>query len=198
MAALAGPVLRAADAAALGALTAAGVRLEPIDRFDERADAVWARATAGGAAVLARRDRATLAWQIDDRPDRDRMQRFYLLRRDEPLGYVVLRRGGSDEYPTAVVVDYLAPARWVAPLLLAAARVARRQGAVALSAKTRNEPADRALRAAGFLRRTRGADDPIHFMVHCTDDSVAEAVTAADRWFVTSADCDLEYATTPA
>jgi hypothetical protein len=66
-----------------------------------------------------------------------------------------------------------------------------------MSVKTRNEPADRALRAVGFVRRLRGADDPIHFMVHCTDETVAGPIEDAGRWFVTSSDCDLEYAMTP-
>jgi hypothetical protein len=98
-----------------------------------------------------------------------------------------------------VVVDYLAPARWVAPLLVAAGVAARRDGAVAMSVKTRNRPADRYLRAAGFIRRRKGADDPIRFMVHCTDsEDVYGLVTDPNRWLVTSADSDLEYATAPA
>jgi hypothetical protein len=57
------------------------------------------------------------------------------------------------------------------------------------------------MRAAGFLRRSQGADEPIRFMAHCTDDADAKVraeVTTPDNWFVTSADCDLEYGMTPA
>jgi GNAT superfamily N-acetyltransferase len=194
---VAGPVLRAADRAAVAGLRAAGARLEPIDRFDARVDEVWAAASPG-YPVLARRDLAALAWRVDERPDRDRLSRHLLVVRGRPVGYVVLRPAGTDAAPTVVVVDYLAPARWVAPLLLAAGVAARRDGAVALSVKTRNRGADRYLRAAGFVRRERGADDPIRFMVHCTDEPhVCALVSEPDHWFVTSADSDLEYATTP-
>ncbi len=198
-----GPALAAADAAAMGALRAAGVRLEPVERFDERVDEVWAAvcpAADGGPrgdAVMARRDLAVVAWSIDQRPDRDRVRRHYLSRRGRTLGYVVTRPAGTDDAPTVVVVDYLAPARWVAPLLLAAGRAARAEGAVAMSAKTRNEPADRFLRAAGFARRTRGADEPIRFMAWCRDPALADRLRDPARWIVTSADCDLEYAMTP-
>jgi hypothetical protein len=64
--------------------------------------------------------------------------------------------------------------------------------------KTRNEQADRALRAAGFLRREQGADGPIRFVVRTGDDPGPSAKLAAPgNWFVTSADCDLEYGMTP-
>lgn len=195
----AAPLLGAADRLAVGGAGLAGLRLEPIDRFDERSDDIWEQAKSA-YPVLARRDHRTLSWLIDQRPDGDVMQRFYLRRRARTLGYVVLRMAGRQDERTAVVVDYLAPPRLVAPLLVAAAVEARREGAIALSVKTRNEPADRYLRAAGFLRRDRGADLPIRFMVHCTDrdTGVRRRLTSSESWFVTSADCDLEYGLTPA
>src|SRR5690606_12721265 len=71
---VAGPALRAVDAAVVAALAAGGARLERVERFDERIDEVWqaARPTTAGA-VMARRDLQAVAWSIDDRPDRDRM-----------------------------------------------------------------------------------------------------------------------------
>jgi Acetyltransferase (GNAT) domain len=196
---VAGSVLRAADTAVAGALRAAGARLVDVDRLDARTDEVWAAAS-GHYPVLARRDLAALAWRIDDRPDAALLHRHYLVVRGRPVGYAAVRAGGTPAAPTAVVVDYLAPPRWVAPLLLAAGRAARARGAVAMSVKTRNVPADRALRLAGFVRRERGADDPIRFMAHAEDDDgdVNSLVTDPDAWFVTSADSDLEYAMTPA
>jgi hypothetical protein len=198
-----GPALAAADRAAVAALRTAGVRLEAVDRFDERVDEVWAAVQhagggAGDGAVLARRDHPVVRWSIDERPDRDVMRRHYLTRGGRTLGYVVVRPAGTAETPTAVVVDYLAPPRWVAPLLLAAGVAAARDGgAVALSAKTRNEPADRFLRAAGFVRRLRGADEPVRFMAWCRDPLLADRLRDPARWFVTSADCDLEYGMAP-
>jgi GNAT superfamily N-acetyltransferase len=200
-----GPALAGADRAALAALRVAGVRLEAVERFDERVDEVWAVTqqasganTAAGGPVLARRDLAVVGWSMDQRPDCDAMRRHYLTRGDRTLGYAVVRPAGTAETPTAVVVDYLAPPRWVAPLLLAAGVAAAREtGAVALSVKTRNEPADRYLRAAGFVRRQRGADESIRFMAWCRDPGLADRLQDPARWFVTSADCDLEYGMTP-
>ena len=194
---VAGPLLRAADTAAVAALRAAGVRLERVDRFDERVDEVWRVATQAGDVMMARRDAQAVAWSIDERPDRDRMQRYYLVRRGRTLGYVVLRTSSSAETHGVVVVDYLAPPRWVAPMLVAAGVDARRQGAVAMSVKTRNEAADRYLRAAGFVRRARGADHPIRFMVYCRDDELRSQLAERGRWYTTSADCDLEYGMAP-
>ena len=202
LAPVAGAGLRAADLALAGAARAAGLRLEPVDRFDDdRLDEVWSLA-APDYRVLAVRDAATNRWRMDDRPDRDRMQRFLLRRRGSVLGYVVMRRnpGGGGER-ASVVVDYLAPVRWVAPLLTLAAFEARRDGAAALLAKTRNVPAHRSLRAAGFLWRQAVGDDPIRFMFRCDADAegaeVARLVTDPDAWFVTSADSDLELGMAP-
>lgn len=192
------PVLNGADRLAMRGIRLAGMSLEPTDRFDQRSDEVWDHAQAS-YPVLARRDLDVLSWLIDQRPDRNIMQRYYLRRRRQTVGYVVLRMAGNERDRTAVVVDYLAPPRLVAPLLLAVAAAARDQGAIALSVKTRNAPADRYLRAAGFLRRDQGADTPIRFMVHCTDEApdVCAELRSPDSWFVTSADCDLEYGMTP-
>jgi GNAT superfamily N-acetyltransferase len=188
------PVLRLADAAAAAATRSAGARLVRVDRFDERVDQVWAGAS-GGYEVLARRDLAALAWRIDQRPDRDQLRRYYLVRRRRTIGYVVVRPTTSSGRHTAVVVDYLAPPRWVVPLLLAAGRAARREGAVALSVRTRNPRADRSLRTAGFLRSFRFDDYPIHLLVHCTDDpDICARVQDPDAWFLTAADSDLESA----
>ena len=205
LAPVAGAGLRAADLALAGAARAAGLRLEAVDRFsDDRLDEVWSRA-APDYRVLAVRDAATNRWRMDDRPDADRMQRFLLRRRGSVLGYVVLRRntgastGGGER--ASVVVDYLAPVRWVAPLLTLAAFEARRDGAAALLAKTRNVAAHRSLRAAGFLWRQAVGDDPIRFMFRCDASTegaeVERLVTDPHAWFVTSADSDLELAMAP-
>jgi len=103
--------------------------------------------------------------------------------------------GPAEGFPAMVVVDYLAPPTWVAPLLLLAGWQARRQGAAALVVRARNEPADRYLRAAGFVRRESVNDPPIRFMVNCADEpDVCARVSDPDAWFVTSADCDLDHA----
>lgn len=193
-----GPGLRVADASAAALTRLGGARLVAVDRFDERLDEVWAGA-ADHYPVLSRRDLAATGWRIDQRPDADHLRRYYLVRRGRALGYVVLRPTSWSGESVVVVADYLAPPRWVPVLLLAAGQAARREGAVAMVAKTRNEPADRGLRAAGFLRRQHGADPPIQLVVRCTDEAgICALVSEADNWFVTSADSDLEYGTAAA
>ena len=191
------PALRLVDGLLTAAIRATGAKLVPVDRFDERVDQVWAAARTA-YPVMARRDLAALAWRIDQRPDRDRLQRFYLVRRGRPLGYVVLRPTTSSGQPASVVVDYLAPPRWVAPLLLAAGRVARGEGAVSLSVKTRNARADRSLRLAGFVRRPLEHDEDLRMMVYCANrPELAAQLEDRDAWFVTSTDSNLEFAGGP-
>jgi GNAT superfamily N-acetyltransferase len=195
----AGPLLRAADSAATGALGVAGAKLEPVDRFDERVDDVW-QAASPHYPVIGYRDATATRWRMDQRPDRDTLTRFYLVVRGRAVGYVVLRPAGTDKAPAVVVVDYLAPPRWVAPMLVAAGTAARRRtGAIAMSLKARNVPADRYLRAAGFVRREKAADEPIRMVLSCTDEpDVCALVSEPDSWFLSSADADLELAMTPA
>jgi GNAT superfamily N-acetyltransferase len=185
--------LRLADAVAAAATRLAGARLVPVDAFDERSDQVW-EATAPAYPVLARRDLAALRWKIDQRPDRGQLSCYYLERRGRPIGYVVVRPTLSSGVRTAVVVDYLAPPRWVATLLLAAGRAAAADGAAAMSVRTRNRWADRSLRWAGFLRRSAEGEYPIHHLMHCADgdEAVAAQVLDADSWFLTAGDGDLE------
>jgi hypothetical protein len=62
-----------------------------------------------------------------------------------------------------------------------------------MSVKTRNVPANRFLRVAGFVQRPPGGGGPIRFMVHCTDDDdVCALLRDPDRWLITSTDCHLE------
>lgn len=194
------PPLRAFDRTLARAARWAGVALEPVERFDDRVDAVWA-AAARDYPVLAVRDAATTRWRLDDRPDRHLLRRFLLTRRGSPLGYVALRPTSRAGDRAVAVVDYLAPVRWVAPLLALAAVAARDDGAVALLCKTRNPAADRSLRCAGFVRRSAVADPPIRFVFRCDEDvegpEVARLVSDPDNWLVTAADSDLEQSTSP-
>ncbi|MGH9211588.1 MAG: GNAT family N-acetyltransferase [Acidimicrobiales bacterium] len=191
------PAVRAADALAAGAIRLSGAKLVLIDRFDERADQVW-EAASQFYPVMARRDLPALTWRIDQRPDGERLQRYYLIRRGRAVGWVVLRPVVRSGDAGVVVVDYLAPPRWVAPLLLAAGAAARTDGAVSLSVRTRNGRADRWLRMAGFTRRGLAHDLDCWMMVHCTAGTdVAVLVEDPAAWFVTAADSNLERVGTP-
>lgn len=192
----AAPVLglggRVVDAVLAGGARLAGLRLVPVDSFDERVDQVWER-SAPDYAVLSRRDATTVRWYFDERPEAAEYRRFYLVRGATVLGYVALRATEHWGGTTMSVIDYLAPARWVAPLLTLAGHWARRQGAFALMCRTRCAPAERSLRAAGFLERGQSGASPLRFFALCTvpDEAVTAAVARPEAWFVTAADADL-------
>ena len=189
------PVLRAADAAVIGALRAAGARLVDADRFDERADEVWA-AAAPHYPVLARRDLTPPAWRLDDRPDAARLQRYYLVVRGRPVGYVVLRAGGTAAAPTAVVVDYLAPPRgwrrcWSRR---GGPPWPRGRGPVGQDPQRARRPG---AASPGSCAASGAPTSPSASW--CTAPTKTGGRPGAEpaSWFVTSADSDLEYAMTP-
>ena len=194
---IAGPVLRAADAAVIGALHAAGARLVDADRLDDRSDEVWA-AAADHYPVLARRDLSTLAWRIDQRPDAVLLHRHYLSCRGRAVGYAALRaaerlprHGGGRRLPGSAPLGGTAAGR-----RRAGRHGPRRGGHVGQDPQRARRPVPA---VAGFVRRDRGADAPIRFMVHAADEDpeVNALVSDPDTWFVTSADSDLEYAMSP-
>jgi GNAT superfamily N-acetyltransferase len=184
--------VRAVDALLAGAGKVAGPRLVPVERWDERVDEVWRRSSPD-YPVLARRDAATVGWYFDQRPEAAEFHRFHLVKGDSVLGYVALRTGDHWGGVSMTVVDFLAPARWVAPMLTLAGHWARSQGAFALMCRTRCTPAERSLRAAGFLPRGLTAAAPLRMFVRSTlpDEQVTAAMSAPDAWFLTAADADL-------
>ena len=184
--------LRGVDALLGGAARLAGLRLEAVDRFDERVDAVWERSV-GDYPVLAKRDATSVSWYFDQRPEAAEFHRFYLVRGSSVLGYVALRTTDHWGGFSMAVIDYLAPARWVAPMLTLAARWAQRQGAFVLMCRTACPPAERSLRAAGFVLRGQQAALPLRMFVHCDvpDEAAKAAVGRPGTWFLTAADADL-------
>jgi GNAT superfamily N-acetyltransferase len=184
------PVLRLVDAVMALVLRLIGLRLTRVDRFDERVDEVW-RHSSPDYPVLACRDAAHVRWRFDECPEAGELQRYYLTRRQRTLGYVVLQPGERWDHPVSLVVDYLAPVRWVAPLLTCAAHEARRQGAFAVVCRTLNQPGDRWLRLALFIRRGMDVAAPLRLMVHCSAPAAATLLGHPDAWLLTAADSDL-------
>jgi hypothetical protein len=184
------PLLRILDGVLALVLRLGGLRLSPVDRFDERIDEVWER-SAPEHPVMACRDAAHVRWRFDEAPDADEVQRYYFTRGRRTLGYVVLKPGERWDQPASLVVDYLSPGRWVAPMLTCAAHEARRQGAFALICRTLNRPADRWLRTALFLRRGMGVSAPLRLVMHCAVPSVCTLFGDPEAWMLTAADSDL-------
>lgn len=131
-----------------------GVRIVAIDAADPRIDAVWKRA-AGEVKVGCVRDCAHALWRFASRPDAG----YRLLaaeRAGEPAGFLAHRALDLRGIRAGFVLDLMLPAgeeRAGAALLRAAARLARDEGAVVLSALVPGSGAPRAaLRRAGFIR----------------------------------------------
>jgi GNAT superfamily N-acetyltransferase len=184
-------LLRLVDIFLALAFRAAGLRFYRVRRFDEKVDEVWEHSSPDHQ-VLALRDGAHARWRFDDCPEADELQRYYLTRGKRTLGYVVLQAGERWDQPATVVVDYLAPTRWVVPLLTFAAHEARRQGSFALICRTLNRRADQWLRYGLFLKRGMGVASPLRLIVHCTlPDAERDLVSDPESWLLTSADSDL-------
>lgn len=184
------PMLRAVDAVVASGLRLAGLRLTRVDRFDERVDDVWSRSSPD-YPVLAKRDAAHVRWRFDECPEAGELQRYYLTRGGAAIGYVVLQPGERWGQPVTLVVDYLAPTRWVLPLLTCAAHEARRQGSFALVCRTLNRRGERWLRLGLFVRRGMDVAAPLRLMVHCAVPAVCALLGNADSWLLTTADSDL-------
>ena len=181
----------------LGALaTARRTRLVSTDAFDERSDEIW-REVSPFYRVIARRDLESLRWRFDECPYAQHYERFYLLNGERPVGYIIVRMARWRNVLTLKVVDYLASPAKVLVLMAHTLKLARTHSAVVVEITTRNDACDRRLTWAGFLPvdKTRPRDDlrGIPFMVSVQrDDPLADIVTTADAWFMTSADGDMD------
>ena len=123
----AGIASRAVDAAAGWVIARFGVRLDEVDRFDERSDAVWASST-DRHPVIGRRDAETLNRRFVDCPNRNDYRKFYLSRKSAALGYAVVSGAEHGAVSAGWLVDFLCSAGWTVPLLFAVNCFLRRQG----------------------------------------------------------------------
>jgi len=165
-----------------------GVKLVPIEEFDDRADTLW-REVSAGYEVIARRDSRWLAWRFDLSPDRDHYCRYYLSKNDHLVGYLVLRSASWHDLPAIEIVDYLAAPPHLPALFACAADVGRREHAAALLCITLNPQARWPLRSLGFFVRSRGP----RFVTRVPSlDPAHRVVSDPTRWFLTTADSDLE------
>lgn len=195
IAAACGTPLVAAASMAFGALAwARGARLQDMDAFDERVDALWA-AAAPHHPVIAERTLRFLSWRFDQCPAAGRFRRLAVLRRGELMGYVVLRaeqwRGAS----VGVVVDYLVRPGWAMPAFALAVEFARREGLAALLCRTLNTGIERPLTRMGFLCLKNGLNTPTRIMARPGPGGESLTGRLAERrnWFVTAADSDLSF-----
>lgn len=184
--------LRAFDGVLGFGLHAAGIELRLTERFDELADELW-RVLAPAYPVLVQRDLEWLRWRFDEAPNAHVSNRFYLVFRGRPLGYIVLRAEHRGGQLFSVVSDYLVRPALTGVLFALALREARKQGAVALACRTLNRRAEPWLRALAFARLTT-TDVPVRFLV-LPGPRTLQVPLLSDRrnWFVTAADSDLDH-----
>jgi hypothetical protein len=163
-------------------------KLDLVDTFDERADALWEDASSG-YQVISRRDATWLRWRFDQPPVREEYRRYYLSDGERVIGYLVLRPTNWNDQPVLAIIDYLAAPRRLAALFGCAVMEARRRGVTVLHCQTRNRRARRTLHTLGFVSRTSNT----RFVVLVPDgDPGRETVLNPDNWFLTVADSDLD------
>lgn len=167
-----------------------GAILEPVERFDERVDALWAAASACYPAI-ARRDLHSLRWRFDTLPDAGRYQRHYVHAKGGLRGYVVTRMGAWHDEKVGHIVDYLAAPHDVLSVFACTLESLRSQGAAAAYCTTLNPAARLAMYALGFLPRP----PDVHLMVRVgTPDSALAGLAGGVRnWFITVADSDQDH-----
>jgi hypothetical protein len=184
------PLFRGSAAfAGRAAAALARVSLDPVSAFDERVDGVWQRASKD-YPVLVKRDFAFLSWRYDATPHRIHYARYYMMRRGEVLGYVVVRLEPWHGHVIARVVDYLAPRRWMPALLALTIGNVNAQGAVAVFIEQHNAEAAKLLWSLACVR-VRASHK---FMLKLRDrtSSIAGQLTHAANWFVMPGDGDYD------
>jgi hypothetical protein len=166
------------------------VRLEAIESFDQRSDALWQDSSRDYEAIFCR-DKRFLNWRFLNYPRENYYQCFYVLRRKKTVGYAVLRIDRSSTLTTGYVTDFLCRKRRVCLLLAACTNELRRQGAEAVYCMQTSGALRWRFLLAGFLRRRVGW--PIVVSGHGLPGSTRRVVDQRDRWFVTSGDGITDY-----
>lgn len=90
----------------LAFMAAAGVEIEPVDRFGEEVDRLW-ETVAPHHDALVRRDHVFLNWKFVEQPHAHHV-RFLARRKGEVSGYVIVRRARPPEPDIGLLVDLLA------------------------------------------------------------------------------------------
>jgi hypothetical protein len=172
------------------AALASRTKLERIERFDERVDAIWAAAKKS-YPIVVKRDLGHVRWRFDDAPEGRLYQRYYLTHKGEAVGYAVTRLQPWHGYTAASVVDYFAPRRYVMPLLAQVIRELDRERAVAVFIDQIHANTERTLLSLGCLRVR--ASWRFMFKVADPESPLAARLADAASWLVLPADSDYEH-----
>jgi len=184
------PFLRIADTFYQAYERCKGVVSEPVERFDERIDALWTAASEC-YPVIARRNLHSLRWRFDTLPDARHYQRHYIHVKGHLRGYVVTRMGTWHDEMVGHIIDYLAAPQDVVSVFACTLEYLRSRGAAATCCIALNPAVRLAMYALGFLPRPSSR----HFMVHVgtLDLALTGLVGGVRNWFITGADSDKDY-----
>jgi len=194
----------AAVAAGLGLRASSAVRdllrertrseVREVSRFDERHDRLWASVSESMTCTVVR-DASYLNWKYVEQPGQT-FVRLEIVEAGEVKAVAVLSFVDADDvyqYRRAFLVDLVAPlgddAR-LAQLLEAATTAAAERGADALVCLHIGAPLTRALRRHGFRLR-----EPERYLLvdpGGLEPAASDTVLAADSWFVTHGDSDID------
>lgn len=180
---------RGFDAVARALVAFGGSTLSRVDHFDERADALWAKASRS-YPVAVRRDAAYLNWRFAEFPRPGFYDLHYLLRGGQVVGWTVTRSGVRYGRTTGELVDFLCEPGSI-PLLLAHVLAhMRAAGAFAVYCLHLNRRARLAFRMLGFVQRRSGWA----FMLHASDEitRLLPMLRDPDRWFLTAGDSNVD------
>jgi len=165
------------------------VRLEPLERFDERFDALWERARPH-FGISVRRSAEYLNWRYVAMPTQDHQRLAAITAAGEASGYVVWRPVPAGGRLVVRVLDM----GWdpqepgvLEALLLAVVAAARGQRATQVVCAAAHPTLVHALRALGFLPSRR--EEP-HMVSNWEGLLTREDVTDIRRWHLTLGDAD--------
>lgn len=171
-------------------LGTAGVRLERLFRFDGRADQIW-RESSPYYPIICRRTQSELNWRYFGSAAKGRYSAVVLQLFGRPKGWAVLRLGMGHGLPIGYLVDFLAPPKWIAPLLAHVIARFRRENVAAIHC-LHSGAAENILPWMGFVKRGSGS----RFMFHTRRDLPAQAgemLKNRGAWFLTAGDSDADH-----
>lgn len=164
--------------------------LEPIAAFDERADGIW-RTASPDYPVLVKRDFNTLHWRFDVSPNAACYERYYLMHRRTPVGYVVVRFDEFHGARVARIIDCLAPRRWLPSLFALTLAELCARGAAAVFIEQLHTRAAPTLKVMGCWPVTQST----HFILRAAGklEAALPLIAHAGSWFTTLADSDCDH-----
>jgi GNAT superfamily N-acetyltransferase len=165
-----------------------GLSIEQIERFDGRADRLWARVSQRNRVIVVR-NQQYLNWRYADPPHR-RYTRLVASRAGDITGYAVFSCAEVEGTRIGCIVDVLAESGEVAECLVAAAagRCREEKAALVWSARIAGTPLADAFRRQGFITAPRSKSIVVKGWT--TSPELAAELREPGNWFLQMGDAD--------